>query len=282
MELGKAEEIAAKLRTQITSGELSAGTKLASERELAEQFGVNRMTVRNALQILEGDGLIARYPVRGTFVTGIRERLLVEKGREIQTISETSIVTASELRTSGSFLKDMERIGRKPRIQFLEQPALIAADDEIAAHLNIPTGTLALKRYRLQSADNLPYRIIESYYPSDLFGELLTTNIENQPLFAWLQERHGLRVMHAQEVLIARHATPTERQLLQISLNAPVVAIDRTVLADTNRVVEWAHIYAVAALYTFTYEYDILDWNQEQKHGDRPERDQATHSTDNP
>lgn len=282
MELGKAEEIAAQLRTKITEGELLPGTKLAAERELAQQFGVNRLTVRNALHILEGEGLIARYPVRGTFVAGIRERLLVEKGREIQASSESPTVAASELRTSGSFLKDMERIGRKPRIQFLEQPALIAADDEIAGHLHIPKGTLVLKRYRLQSADNLPYRLIESYYPSDLFGELLTTNIGDQPLFAWLQERHGLRVVHAHEVLIARHATPTERQLLQISPNAPIVAIDRTVLADTNRVVEWAHIYAVAALYTFTYEYDILDWNQEQQHGERPERDQATHSTDNP
>jgi len=283
MELGKAEEIAAKLRAEITEGKMSAGTKLAAERELAQQFGVNRMTVRNALNILEGEGLIARYPVRGTFVTGIRERLLVDKGREVPASAAlASTVAASELRTSGSFLKDMERIGRKPRIQFLEQPALIAADDEIARHLEIPPGTLVLKRYRLQSADNLPYRIIESYYPSDLFGELLTINIGDQPLFAWLQERHGLRVVHAQEVLIARHATPTERQLLQISPNAPIVAIDRTVLADTKRVVEWAHISAVAALYTFTYEYDILDWNQEQKHEDRPERDQADRSADNP
>ncbi len=44
MELGKAEEIAAKLRSDILNGMLAAGTKLAPERELSEQFGVSRMT----------------------------------------------------------------------------------------------------------------------------------------------------------------------------------------------------------------------------------------------
>src|ERR1700730_8946771 len=155
MELGKAEEIAEKLRTDILNGVLPPGKKLASERDLAEAFNTSRMTARRAIQILEGDGLVARYPVRGTFVAGIRERLLVEKGREIQTAAEPSTVAASELRTSGSFIKDMERMGRKPQVQFLEQPALVAANAEIASHLHIQPGTLVFRRYRLQTADNL-------------------------------------------------------------------------------------------------------------------------------
>lgn len=281
MELGKAEEIAAKLRTDILHGTLAAGTKVAPERELSEQFGVSRMTARRAIQLLEGEGLVARYPVRGTFVAGIRERLLVERGREIQSPSESQTIAAAELRQSGSFIKDMERLRRKPHVQFLEQPALVAASDDVATHLHIPKGILVLKRYRLQLADNLPYRLIESYYPADLFGELLTFDIGDMPLFAWLQERHRLKVTHAQEVLIARLATQNERQVLQVSPNAPVVAIDRTVIANTGRPVEWAHIIAVAGLYMFTYEYDILDWNQEQKHGDAPETNQATHTPGN-
>ncbi len=281
MELGKAEEIAAKLRADILKGMLAAGTKLAPERELSEQFGVSRMTARRAIQALEGEGLVVRYPVRGTFVAGVRERLLVERGREVQSPSESQAIAAAELRQSGSFIKDMQRLGRKPHVQFLEQPALVAASDDIAAHLHIPKGRLVLKRYRLQSADNLPYRLIESYYPADLFGELLTLDIGDTPLFAWLQERHGLKVTHTQEMLIARLATQNERQLLQISANAPVVAIDRTVQASTGRPVEWAHIIAVAALYMFTYEYDILDWNQEQKDGDTPATDQTSNTPGN-
>lgn len=267
MELSKAEEIAERLRQRITDGTFLTGTKLASERDLSVKFEVSRMTIRHAIEILEGEGLVARYPGRGTFVGGIRERVVMEKGREgreVQNKPKASSVTESELRMSGSFLKDMERLGRKPQVQFLEQPALVPSDAEIASHLNINKGTLVLKRYRLQTADNLPYRLIESYYPSDLFGELLTTDIGEKPLFVWLQEKHNLRVSRAKETLIARLATPRERQFLRISQNAPVIALDRTVWAETNRPVEWAHIIAVAALYTFTYEYDILEWNKGQ------------------
>lgn len=280
MEPGKAEKIAEELRRQIVKGRLQSGTKIASERDLSEELGASRMTVRRAIEIIEGEGLVVRYPGRGTFVGGQRERVLVDRGREVQEELETHSVAASELRMSGSFLRDMERIGHKAYVQFLEQPALVAADAEIAKYLQIQAGTLILKRYRLQMADNLPYRLIESYYPSDLFGELLTQDIGDKPLFVWLQERHNLRVAHAQEVLMARLATQKERQLLRISPSAPIVALNRTVWTEEKRPVEWAHIIAVAALYTFTYEYDILQWNQEQRLGDRTRENQPNHAWD--
>jgi len=50
-----------------------------------------------------------------------------------------------------------------------------------------------------------------------------------------------------------------------------VVALDRTVWTEAQRPVEWAHIVAVAALYTFTYEYDILEWTKPQKQEIRKE-----------
>lgn len=247
METGKADYIVEELKAQILEGKLPERTKLPSERELSEQYDVSRMTARRALQILEGEGLVTRHPVRGTFVSGIRERQHEHHG----------IVAASELREYGSFKKAMFKSGRKPEELFLEQPSLVAANVEVAEHLQLPQGSLVLKRYRLQSADKLPYRLIESYYPSDLFGELLTTNIGDTPLFDWLQERHGLTDVRAKEDLIARLAIPDERSLLQISPNAPVVAFERTVWANNDRVIEWARITAVALLYTFSYEYDI-------------------------
>src|SRR2546422_8120558 len=119
MELGKAEDIAESLRQNIVNGTFQTGTRIASERDLATEFGVSRMTVRHALAILEGEGLVARYPGRGTFVGNIRERLLMDKGREMRDTFEASSISASELRMSGSFVKDMERLGRKLQVHFL-------------------------------------------------------------------------------------------------------------------------------------------------------------------
>jgi DNA-binding FadR family transcriptional regulator len=63
--------IADQIRTAIVTGKLTAGARLSPERELAEQFGVSRVTVRDALRSLEAMGLIeVRVGARGgAFVT---------------------------------------------------------------------------------------------------------------------------------------------------------------------------------------------------------------------
>lgn len=255
-ELGKAERIVEEIGAEIREGKLQEGDRLPSERDLAEVFKVSRMTARSALQTLFSEGLIISYPLRGYFVAGTREQLKEHHGQLVYADS----VEADELSRSGSFSEYMERLKRNPEVVFLEPPAIVASNQEIAEHLQLNTTDPVFKRYRLQLANKLRYRLIESYYPSDLFGELLTTDIGNKPLFLWLQERHGLTAVHAREVLNARPANIYERSKLRISPGAPVVAIERTVLASTGRIIEWARITASAALYTFMNEYDIHIW----------------------
>lgn len=65
-----AESVAADLRAQILGGDLAVGAPLAPERDLAEQLRISRTTLRAALTILEGEGLVVRRVGRGggTFV----------------------------------------------------------------------------------------------------------------------------------------------------------------------------------------------------------------------
>ena len=65
------QEIAATLRERIRSGDLRPGERLPTQAELAEEFGVERGTVRQALRALQDDGLLVTYPGRGTFVADI-------------------------------------------------------------------------------------------------------------------------------------------------------------------------------------------------------------------
>lgn len=64
-------EVAEVLRHQIMSGDLSAGARLPALRELAEQLGVARMTVVQAMNAVEEEGLIERHSGRGTFVRDV-------------------------------------------------------------------------------------------------------------------------------------------------------------------------------------------------------------------
>ena len=217
-ELGKAERIVEEIGAEIREGKLKVGDRLPSERELAEMFKVSRMTARNALQTLLSEGLIASHPGRGYFVVGEHGRIKEHHGELINTESGMPPVEAEELIIAGSFYEFMKRKGRNPEDVFLEPPALVAANEEVTEHLQLNPEELVFKRYRLQLADKTPYRLIESYYPSDFFGELLTTNVDKKPLFKWLQERHGLTAAHVNEVLIARPANIYERGQLRISL----------------------------------------------------------------
>ena len=64
----KRDEIYRKLRQDIISGALKEGEKLPTEFECAALFSVSRDTVREALKMLEKDGLIERIKAKGTFV----------------------------------------------------------------------------------------------------------------------------------------------------------------------------------------------------------------------
>ena len=63
------EQIVQQIEESIQSGELTAGSQLPAERDLAKQFGVSRTAVREAIKALQEKGLVDAFPGRGTFVT---------------------------------------------------------------------------------------------------------------------------------------------------------------------------------------------------------------------
>jgi GntR family transcriptional regulator, transcriptional repressor for pyruvate dehydrogenase complex len=63
------EQIVQQIEESIVKGALKEGDQLPAERELAQQFGVSRTAVREAVKALREKGLVEAYPGRGTFVT---------------------------------------------------------------------------------------------------------------------------------------------------------------------------------------------------------------------
>src|SRR4051794_40898806 len=72
------KQIAEQLRTLITTDELPAGTRLR-ERALAEKLQVSRTPLRDALRLLEADGLVTLLPNRGAVVTELTPEKIEEK-----------------------------------------------------------------------------------------------------------------------------------------------------------------------------------------------------------
>jgi GntR family transcriptional regulator, transcriptional repressor for pyruvate dehydrogenase complex len=64
----RSDSVAAQLKEMILSGELKPGDRLPPEADLCRHFGVSRITIREATQVLKGLGLLEATPGRGTFV----------------------------------------------------------------------------------------------------------------------------------------------------------------------------------------------------------------------
>lgn len=94
------EVIVDQVRLLIRQGQLSAGDRLPSERELCERFGVSRVTVREALRVLEANGLVEiRVGARGgAFVTAPSSRLVGEGISDLITLASLTALEVTEAR----------------------------------------------------------------------------------------------------------------------------------------------------------------------------------------
>jgi GntR family transcriptional regulator len=241
----KIDEIVEELGKRIAQGRYVAGQRLPSERELADELNVSRVTIRAALLRLQAENLVDTVPRGGAFVRSSSTKAIIASGPELQ--------------QSGSFIHAMEHQGRQTIVRFIEPSSVILAGNEIGAKLSIDPGTPVLRRYRIHLVDRVPYRILDSYYLASLLGDLLGQDEGYIPLFKWLLEHTGIKAAHASERLNCRMPSMKEASFLNISRGQPVVDMDRWVWGDDEKLFEYTHIVANGALHEFAYSYDLAE-----------------------
>lgn len=86
------------IRTKIEDGEYPPAMAIPSENELADTYGINRLTVRNAIHALVGEGLLKRVQGKGVYVVGKKmERDLETLGGFTQTIREKNALPSTKI-----------------------------------------------------------------------------------------------------------------------------------------------------------------------------------------
>lgn len=239
----KIDEIVEELQKRILRGFYAAGQRLPSEREIADELNVSRVTIRAALLRLQAENILDIVPRGGAFVRSTGAKAIIASG--------------PELKQSGSFIRAMEQQGRQTLVRFIEPSSIIPSGDEIGAKMNIDPNISVLRRYRVHLVDRVPYRILDSYYLASLLGDLLGKDEGYIPLFKWLWEHTGIRAAHARERLNCRMPSAEEASLLNISRGQPVIDMDRWVRGDDETLFEYTHVVANGALHEFAYSYEI-------------------------
>jgi GntR family transcriptional regulator len=201
----KYAQIAAQIERAIAAGELGPGDRLPSERELAAEHGVSRMTVRQALQTLESRGLLRRAIGRrgGSFVA--RPKL----ERDLRTFSGLS----EQLRRQG-----------------------VAAGARIVSTREAD-GAIEIVRVRL--ADGEPFALERSSFPGDRFAGLLGLDLSGS-LYDLLDDHFDAAPVRAVERIEPVLADRDEAAVLGVAPGAPLMLVDRIAYDHAGLVVETA------------------------------------------
>ncbi|MCX7944340.1 MAG: GntR family transcriptional regulator [Deltaproteobacteria bacterium] len=140
------EQIAIKIREAIISEEIRAGQKLPSERKLAERFGTNRNTLREALKIVERDGLIKIRQGGGIEVLDFKKEgkinLLSAIIKNTKNNKFKYEVIFDSLRVRSAGLAEIARISAEKRDE-ANVESIKKALEEIKSHIGTPDKELS-------------------------------------------------------------------------------------------------------------------------------------------
>jgi len=220
-------QVAQRLQELIESGRLAPGSRLENEVTLADQLGLSRPTMRQAIQYLVDKGLLVRKRGVGTQVVHARVRRTVELT---------------------SLYDDLNRTHQQPRTDVLSL-AETAAPDDVAVAMALPAGSTVLAIERLRYAQGEPLAVMRNYLPRDLL-QVTAEQLAAEGLYQ-LMRAAGVHLRLAEQTIGARRATATEAKLLGEARGAPLLTMVRTAYDDGGRAVEHGvHAYR-ASLYSF-------------------------------
>ena len=221
------------LRERIAS--LRPGERLPSDAELCAEFGVSRMTARNAMQRLAADGLIARQPGRGSFVA-----------------EPPAHRRANRLMT---FTQEMIRRGRVPSSRMLTRVIRPSTTAE-AASLDIPPRQPIVHLRRLRCADEEPMAIESTVLLGMCADAVMTADLARGSLHETLG-RAGIVLRRGTGTIAAAAATAEDARLLAIRTGDPLL-VERRVITDAHgRPIEATESRYAADRYALVVAFDV-------------------------
>ena len=212
------------LRAQIESGRLNPRDRLASEHALAKQYGVSRMTVRQALEHMVADRLVERRRGAGTFVAP----------------SPGGVRRLNRLRP---FREDMELEDRDITTEVLDQEHRLPSP-EVRDRLRLRDGQEVVRLRRLRRVEGTPMSIHDSWLPYAVAPSLAREELLDGSLYLTLRQRHGIELRSAEQEITAVAAVGNLATLLEVAEGSPLVRGLRVVLGADGLPVEYAESWS--------------------------------------
>lgn len=228
-------QLARHLRRLILDGRLGEQDALPSERDLAESFGVSRVTVRKALHELSTEGLLQQRQGAGTFVN---------RGPHVE----------QRLSALTGFSEDMDSRGLKAGSRWLSRSVGTASPTEILA-LGLTPGATVARLHRLRLADGVPVAeelaVLSTRFlpdPDLVVGSLYDT-----------LRRLGHPPYRALQRLSAVRLPPDHARYLDLPEGEAALYIERRTMLEDGTPLEFVQSHYRGDAYDFVVELSLAD-----------------------
>lgn len=222
------------MRRKMRSGEWLPGVQLPTLEQLAEQLGVARVTVRQAMDLLETEQLIWRRQGKGTFVT-----------------------THAEGRHWMSVATDWDELVNT--ISGTESRILMSKETEYVPRLGKEEGTPAQSyQYmrRLHSYHGEPHLLIEVYLDRRVY-QRAREKFEEEPIIPVLAKMSSVKLGRAHQTLMVSSADVEIAKSLRVTVGSPIVEVRRVIQNQSGTVIYFADLSYRAD--TFRLEMKMRD-----------------------
>jgi len=214
-------QVASVMRQRIESERWKQGEKISTIEELETEFGVARVTIRQAIEILREEGLLDARQGRGTFVSGRpKDKHWFNLANDLESV-------VSSIKNNVIRIVHIEENAEAPSLEENEgRPA---------------SGYILLRS--VQFSDGEPFVVVNLHLARDIFGRD-RKRFTRQPALPRILEMRDIALAHAFQTVTIGVADPETSELLEIGLGEPT-ADCRLVLVDD----------AGVALYVAKYNY---------------------------
>jgi GntR family transcriptional regulator len=254
-------QLADAIREQIRHGALRPGEALPSEGEISTRTGLSRTTVRDALDVLTGEGVIVKRSGAASRVATPPPVRHMATSRYADELARLRELDGAEHPPVSAFTEDHGIAWDAYRVESTYTEDAATGDD--AARLDTFEGTAVLRRQLVKYVADQPVQIQESVIPLDLVVDTPVADPARQP---WpggtIAELYsvGLVVTRVVEEASARTPTTAERKTLQMEAAGPVWDIVRIFYVGDNgdeRPAEVSTVVAPAARLVLRFETSL-------------------------
>lgn len=195
------EQVINVIKDEIQRGVFKPQSKIPTEPELSERFGVSRITIRRAIEELCKQGIVEKKQGKGTFVTASK----FVRNMDQAPMSFTEVCRAN---------------GTKAAAKIIEAGIVTPEDPYVINTLGLKPGENAVRIFRLRYAGDEPLVLEDNYFPME-YSYLLGIDLENDSLYRYLREEKHIELQRSNTRVRIIKADAKLAKILGVPKNSP-------------------------------------------------------------